>query len=186
MKEVDNVLRILQETRDAIEIDNSAIIRDLSNQTINTASLTKDPDNIAVAVIVYALSKIYERRDYRDLPGWPKVNLVVKDSLNKCVLDLKKNNIKNFKIHFQEIRVALEKLPGKLKNYVEDIFRNSEISKASRLYEHGISMESTAKLLGVTMFEVAEYAGKTGISEVKGTQTMDVKQRIKIAEGMFG
>jgi hypothetical protein len=185
MKETDNVLRILQETRDAIEIDNSAIIKDLSNQTINTASLTQDPDNIAVAVIVYALSKIYERKDYRNLPGWGKANSLVKGALDKSIMDLKKNDENKFRKDFEEIRIALEKLSGRLKDYVADVFRKAQVNKASRLYEHGISMESTAKLLGVTMFELAEYAGQTGISEVHGTQTMDVKQRIKIAEGMF-
>ena len=50
MKEVENVLRILQETKDSIQTCDTARIKNLSNQTINTASLTKDPDNIAVAV----------------------------------------------------------------------------------------------------------------------------------------
>ena len=70
MQEKENILRIFQETKEAINKGDSAIIKNLSNQTINTASLTHDPDNIAVAVIVYSLSKIIEREDYRKLSGW--------------------------------------------------------------------------------------------------------------------
>ena len=70
MKEEENVLRILKETRMAIEKNDSFMIKGLSNQTINTSSLTQDADNIAVAVIVYSLSKIIERQDYRQLSGW--------------------------------------------------------------------------------------------------------------------
>ena len=46
-------------------------------------------------------------------------------------------------------------------------------------------MEQTANLLGITMFELADYAGKTGIPDVNLGQTLDVKSRIKIAEDMF-
>ena len=63
MKERDNILRILIETRRAIENDDPATIKELSNQTIHTASTSQDPDNIAVAVIVYSISKIIERKE---------------------------------------------------------------------------------------------------------------------------
>jgi len=49
MKEVDNVLRILKETKIAFERNDSYQLKRLSNQTTNTASLTQDPDNIAFA-----------------------------------------------------------------------------------------------------------------------------------------
>jgi len=46
-------------------------------------------------------------------------------------------------------------------------------------------MEKTAKLLGITMFELANYAGQTGISNVPLSQTYDVNSRIKLAMKMF-
>ena len=58
MEERDNILRIFQETKDALERGDATTIRNLSNQTNNTAAITNDPDNIAAAVIVYSLSKI--------------------------------------------------------------------------------------------------------------------------------
>ena len=70
MKEDENILKILNSTKKAFQNNNSSELKYLSNQTINTASLTQDADNIAAAVIVYSLSKIIERQDYRTLPGW--------------------------------------------------------------------------------------------------------------------
>ena len=55
------------------------------------------------------------------------------------------------------------------------------IKKASRIYEHGISMQKTAKLLGISIWELAEYSGQTGISNVNLSITLDVKERIKNA-----
>ena len=82
MKERDNVLRILKETKEAIKQGNTAKIKELSNQTTNTASLTQDPDNIAVAVIVYSIGKIIERKDYQNLKGWSNFYRVLMSSLD--------------------------------------------------------------------------------------------------------
>jgi hypothetical protein len=184
MQEKENVLRIFEETKEAIRQKDSAKIKALSNQTINTASLTHDPDNIAVAVIIYSLSKIIER-DYTKLPGWKNFYKIYLNSINKIIISLKKNKDEEVRLNLKLIRQAMGKLSGKLKVYIQDIFRKAKINKASRIYEHGISMEKTAKLLGVSMFELASYAGQTGIPDVPESKTLDIKSRIKFVTEMF-
>ncbi|MEK6844902.1 MAG: hypothetical protein AABX44_01465 [Nanoarchaeota archaeon] len=186
MKEIDNILRILGETKRVIEMGNYSEMKNLSNQTINVASLTQDPDNLAVAVMIYSLNKIFERENYRNYPGWKKISKTIISSLEYSIEDLEKNNLNEFRKDFENIRVCLKKISGKLKEYIKEVFRKAQINKASRIYEHGISMEQTAKLLGITMFELADYAGKTGISDVQESKTLDAKSRIKIAEEIFG
>lgn len=185
MQESDNVLRILKGTRDALEKNDSFTIRDLSNQTINTSSLTQDSDNIAVAVIVYSLSKIVERQDYRRLPGWNEFYKKILLFLDKSIKDIENKQYEKFREDFKTIKGAIDNLSGKLKKYIKEVLRSAEINKASRLYEHGISMEQTAKLLGITLYELAEYVGKTGISDSPENRTMNTKERIKIAMEMF-
>lgn len=185
MEESDNVLRILRETKEAVKTNNTFKIRSLSNQTVNTASLTQDPDNIAVAVIVYSLSKILEREDYRNLPGWGVFHKIFTTALDNAIKDIEKKEYEKFRKDFEMIRKAINKLSGKLRKYVEDVFKQAQINKASRLYEHGLSMEQTANLLGITLYDLADYAGKTGISEVNESKTINVKERIKLAMEMF-
>lgn len=185
MKEATNILRILKETKQAIEKQDIVTIKNLSNQTINTASLTQDPDNIAVAVIVYSLGKIFERNNYQSLPGWNAFHKTIISSLDWSIKDLEKNKEERFRKDIESIRKAIGKLSGKLKGYIKEVFRRASINKASRIYEHGISMEKTAKLLGITMFELADYAGKTGISDAPLGKTFEIKSRIKLAEEMF-
>jgi len=185
MKEEENVLRILKETRIAIEKNDSFMLKNLSNQTINTSSLTQDSDNIAVAVIVYSMSKIVERQDYRQLPGW---NVFYKKTLlflEKSIKDIEKKDYEKFREDFRNIRGSIENLSGKLRKYIKEVLRNAEINKASRLYEHGISMEQTANLLGITLYEFADYVGKTGISDAPESKTMNTKERIKLAMEIF-
>lgn len=185
MEERDNILRILNGTRKAIETNNYAEIKNLSDQTINTASLTQDPDNVLVAVIVYSLSKILERPKYKQFPGWRDFYKIVTKSLNSSINDLEKNDEKKFRQDFELIRRVIGKLSGKLKDYVQDVFRKAQVNKASKIYEHGISMEQTADLLGITMYELANYAGQTDIAEAPENKTLSQKERIKIAEEMF-
>ncbi len=186
MQERRNILRIFQETKEAVLKRDAAKIRSLSNQTTNTAALTHDPDNIAAAVVVYALSKIIEREDYKQLPGWNEFYNIYINSIDKIIEALKRKDDVAYRKNIQLIRNSIGTVSGKLKDYIQDVFRSASINKASRIYEHGISMEKTANLLGVTMFELAEYAGKGKYADVPEAKTVDVGSRIKLAMEMFG
>jgi len=185
MQERENILRIFQETKGAVATGNSTKIRNLSNQTTNTASLTQDPDNIAAAVIVYALSKIIEREDYRALPGWDNFYNIYMGSIDKIIDAVKKGNDIVYRKNIEIIRGAIGKLSGKLREYIQEVFRKASINKASRIYEHGISMENTAKLLGVSLFELANYSGQGRYSDIPEARTINERERIKIAMEMF-
>jgi len=186
MQEKENVLRILKETIVAISKNNPIKLKELSNQTVHTASITQDPDNIAVAVAVYSLSKIIERKEYQTLPGWEEFYQTIISAMNNSITAIEKDDDKKLTNSLLSIQKAVSKLSGKLKDYIQDVFRKAEINKASKIYEHGISMEKTASLLGITMFELASYAGqKPEISDIPLSQSIDVKTRIKTAMEMF-
>jgi len=185
MQERENLLRIFKETKEAVSRDDVVKIKNLSDQTTNTASLTHDPDNIASAVIIYSLSKILQREDYKKLPGWNKFYGVYMKSIDKSIDALERRNDEGFGQSISEIRDAIRNLSGKLKDYIQDVFRSAEINKASRIYEHGISMERTANLLGVSLFELARYAGEKEDSDIPESITISVKQRVNFAMEMF-
>jgi len=185
MQEKENVLRILQETKAAIRDNDSLKLKELSNQTIHTASIAQDPDNIAVAVAVYSLSKIVERKEYRTFTGWENFYKNILFAVDNSIIAIRKNDDRKLKESLMSIRKSVSKLSGKLKGYIQDVFRKAEINKASKIYEHGISMEKTASLLGITMFELASYAGQKPDGEAPLSKTIDVKTRIKTAMDMF-
>lgn len=186
MEERDNILRIFEETKKALAKGDSATIKSLSNQTINTASLTHDPGNIAVAVVIYSLSKILEREDYRSLPGWDKFYKEYLSCIDNVIIALKKKDDEKAREFLIKLRTEIGKISGRLKEDITEVFRRASINKASRIYEHGISMERTAKLLGINMYELAEYAGgNKNITDVPESKTISAKERIKIAMEMF-
>jgi hypothetical protein len=186
MQERENILRILQETKEALKNKDSFKLKELSNQTIHTASIAQDQDNITVAVLIYSLSKIIERREFQSPKEWGKFYNYLISQIDLCIEALRKKNDAKLRKLMELFRVKLEKLSGGLKLYIQDVFRKAQINKASKIYEHGISMEQTAKLLGITLFDLASYAGqKPEISNAPWGQTLDVKQRVKLAEDMF-
>jgi len=185
MQERENILRVFKETKEAVSRDDVAKIKNLSDQTTNTASLTHDPDNIASAVVIYSLSKILQREDYKKLPGWEKFYGTYIGAINKSIDSLERRNDEGFRQSIKEIRKAIGNLSGRLKEYIQDVFRSAEINKASRIYDHGISMEKTAGLLGVSMFELARYIGEKEASDVPESVTVSVRERVKFAMEMF-
>ena len=186
MQEKENVMRILQEAKDAIKNNDSFKLKELSDQTIHTASISQDPDNIAAAVAIYSLSKIVERRKYQEFSGWNVFYKSILSAFDDSLNAIKKKDDKKLRESLSLIQKTISKLSGTLKIYIQDVFRKAKINKASKIYEHGISMEKTAHLLGVSLYELASYAGqKPETYEVPLTKTLDVKSRIKLAEDMF-
>jgi len=186
MEEVENVLRILRETRRLVEGDDAAGLKGLSNQTIHAAAVFQDADNIVVAVLVYSLGKVLERDHYRSMEGWGEFHTALIKNLDLAVGALGKEDIKNARVYLGRIRNSLNKIEGSLGDYIKDVFRKAEINKAFKLYEHGLSSEKTADLLGVSLWDMASYIGQSHIGDAKIAVSMPVLERVKIAEGMFG
>lgn len=185
MQEKENVIEILENAKRAIERRDAVLMKQLSNRTIHSSSIYGDPDNVGVAVIVYALSKIIEREKYSSYKSWPFFLNACLNGLTTSVDAIKRDNLDDFRNSIAGINKTISKISGHLKDYIEDVFRKASINKASRIYEHGISMKQTADLLGITVFELAEYAGKTGIADVDLSITKDIRKRLKEAEKFF-
>lgn len=185
MIESENILRILKETKEAIQKSDFSKLKDLSNQTIHSASISQDQDNISVAVTIYSIGKIFDRKDYKSLNGWDNFYKMLIESLNNSIFYLEKKDLNKFRLNFSFLGKTINKISGKLKNYIEDVFEKAKISKASRIHEHGISLGKTANLLGISLYELADYTGSTGIAEVDLNRTIDEKARIKLVEDIF-
>ena len=183
--EKENVLDILLKAKKALKEKDILTLKDLSNRTVHSASIYQDTDSITIAVLIYALAKTVERTKYQTYREWPFFEKNFLENIDKAIADLGNNLLEPFRQDLLQIRNAIDKISGHFHIYIEEVFRKAMINKASRLYEHGISLAQTASLLGITQFELAEYAGKTGISDVDLSITLDIKTRIKNALELF-
>ena len=185
MKEADNILRILKETKKALVENDSYSIKQLSNQTIHSATIYQDPDNIIVAVLVYALGKLVERENYREMDGWKDFYEEVMKNWDLAISYLENQEIEKFRLAIGRIRNSINKISTDLKDYIHDIFQKAEINKAFKIYEHGLSAEQTAEMLGISLWDLAAYIGQSSISESTVSDTVPIRERIKLVEYMF-
>jgi len=185
MEEVLHILEVLRETKRALKEKRYLMIKNLSNEVIHNSSINQDPDVISTAVILYSLSKLIEREHYKEYANWQEFYRNYLKGIDNLIRALEKNDIDKFRIEVENIRNLIQDLSGNLKIFIQDVFRKAMINKASKIYEHGISMEKTSKILGISIWELAEFVGQTKVSDVNLSVTLDIKSRIKIAEDIF-
>ncbi|MCK4996885.1 hypothetical protein KAS08_01150 [Candidatus Pacearchaeota archaeon] len=186
MKEIDNILRILREARKLIGDDRSHELKILSGQTVHSATISQDADNIVVAVLIYSIGKVLEREHYRKMEGWVEFEKSLSKNLDLVIKALEKEDVDNARIYLGRIRNSLNKISGDLGRYIKDVFRKAEINKAFKLYEHGLSTEKTAELLGISLWDLSSYIGQSSIGDSKVAISMPIAKRVKIAEDIFG
>ncbi len=181
-----NITRIIGEAIKAVKNDDVKSLKNLSNETIHDASTVQDQHSIAVAVLIYTLSKIYEREShYEKFKGWRIFCLECQKVLETAKQKLESNDVEGFDLAIKKYMKHLKNVEKKLRNYIQDVLRKAKINKASRLYEHGVSLGRTADMLDITRFELMDYVGKTYIADVKESVTLNAEKRLEMARKLF-
>lgn len=184
-EEVQHTITVLKETKQSLLTNNSLKLLELSNQKIHSASCVQDIESITLTIIIYSLAKFIERRNILKIKHWDnfvkKMNLL----LDLAVSALEKDNSKAYQDYILKAKSSLESMSPSLKQYTKEIIRNACINKASHIYKHGISMEQTAKLLGITQWELLEYTGLTKIADTNKNRTINEKSRVKMLVEFF-
>ena len=179
------IFSVLTQASAAIDKNDVVKLRMLSNSTINSGSIFQDEDVVTIAVLMYSLSKVFERTDYKGYKSW---NLFYKNTINdlkKAKEELNKNNAKNYRKAIKALLNTVNKLDSKLKIYIKEVIDKAEVTRGSRFYEHGLSIGRIANMLGISRWDLMDYTGKTGIADVKESITKDIHERIKLARSLF-
>lgn len=184
MQEKEHIISILKDTIKALKTDNYLKLQHLSDETVHSASVYQDTDSISIAVIIYSLSKIISRKDGVNIKNWNSFIKKFTSSLELAIDALKKEKNWSFSAHLEKA-IKLMSSFSNLKPYIKDVIRKAAINKASKLYEHGISLAQTAKLLGITRWELAEYIGQKSVHDNPYNTTISAKKRAEIAMEFF-
>lgn len=185
-KEREQIAHVLYESKNALLAKDAIKLKQLSDHTIHDSCHYQDIGNITLAIMLYALSKIIEREDYKKISKWN--NLVKRLSkelelAGKAVIEQDSNA---YQEHVKKARQAMESQSVQIKPYIQSILEKAAINKGFKLYQHGLSMEKTSNLLGISQWELSTYiAQKQQEYEVKQDQTLDVKKRARMALEFF-
>lgn len=184
-KEAAHLIEVLVQTKKALENGDSFTLHQLSDQTIHSSSITQHTDFITLAVLLYSLNKIVMRKEKINQKIWSGFVKKFSEEINKSINELKNKNEDEFSRHLDHAKELLVTLSPNQRQDVEEVLKKASINKAGKIYEHGISLNRTAHLLGVTPWELSAYIGQGMSTENPYTKTIDVKKRIKMAQDFF-
>lgn len=155
-----------------------AEIKSLSNHVIHNASVFQDEDSISVAVLIYSLSKIVERKQKE--MDFNKIIITI----NSAISNLKNNNDDGFRKSIKYFFSFIRTIDKGLRLYINEVINQAQIKKGCKLCEHGISVARASEVLGISRWELMHYLGKTTVMD-QFNDSINISGRLKFARGLF-
>ena len=177
-KDILAILTQLQSFFAEKEDTDIAEIKNLSDHTIHNSSIFQDEDSISMAILVYSLSKLLEKKH-------AQVNHSLLLSLCSQAHEyLEANNVEQYRQQVKALFDFIRNIDSKLKLYIEEVVTKGQINKAGKIYAHGISIGRASEILGISQWELLSYVGKTTIPETP-SDIINVRDRLKFTRGLF-
>jgi hypothetical protein len=171
-----DIIDIIAQAVEIIKEGNPYDLKELSNHTIHNASIFQDEFSVAIAVIIYSLSKIISANS--ESKG-KFAGLLV-----KARKSMEQDDITGYKAATGSIMDLISKLDSRFGGYVDDVISQAQIRKASKIYDHGISLGQTSSILGISQWELMQYLGAA-----RGTDSpyekSDVIEKLKYTRRLF-
>ncbi len=174
----EDILDVLKKVIEALKTEDYAALSELSNHTIHDASIFQEDDPLTIAVLIYALSKCIQRCIERR-----QACPAVVPSLQKAHDALEQDDDNAYRAVVKNILKDIGAMDAQLKLYIQEVIEKAKIKKASKLYEHGISIARTAELLGLSQWELQNYIGKT-VTDIPH-DGLKVGERLRRARELF-
>jgi predicted S18 family serine protease len=171
-----DIISLLNDVVRSLQNHDVINLTELSNHIIHSASIYQDEYSISTAVIVFALSKITQRNNYVD------VRIIA--LLNKAIHHLQKYQLNKYNKDIKKLVAQISKSDTQLDLYIQHVMDEANVKKASKIYEHGISLGQTAQLLGISQWELMKYVGNTKITD-NFVEKVSINTRLKQAFDLF-
>lgn len=174
---IKDILDVIQKAVTLVDEKNYNELKELSNHTIHNASIYQDHDSITTAILIYSLSKIFEKN-----PFYIKEKAV--SSLNKMAHCLRHSEIENYRAEQKQLIEYIKNTDKGISKYIVEVIEKAGLKKGMKVYDHGLSLSKAADLFGVSIWEMADYVGKTTISEKEYNRT-DIIARLNFTRSIF-
>ncbi len=183
MKEVlkKDILNILDKTISILEVREHKDFEELkllSDQAVESVALHKDLDVISITVLVYSIYKIAKDmlpQNYKDL-------LTELKSTKKY---LEKNQFRNYNNSIKTLFNIVRRSNTKVKEHLEDVMHAARIKKSAVLLTKGLSIGQAAGLMGLSNWDLQQYAGRTTSLE-QHKEAVPATKRMMTALKIFG
>lgn len=185
--EREDIIQMLREARELLQIGKVNELKDCSNKVIHSMTIYQDKYATNAAVIVYAISKTLERWKLKQKEE--ELSAFVKEmgeELERLVFSLERRELEEFLKECEKVKRRIAQTDSNFSEYVEEVLHKAKLKKASKVYEHGLSIGKAAEILGLSEWELMQYAGKTKVHDVDESRIKDLRKKLKEVEQVFG
>jgi len=172
--DLQEALKIL-EVKEAHDVEELKV---LSDHGIEDVALHKDLDLISVAVLIYSIYKVFHcmrDEEYTNL----------KSELNSAITQLKQGNLGRYNKAIKTSFKIVRQCNAKVKEHLQDVMDAAKIKKGTALLEKGLSMGQAAGLMGLSNWDLQQYAGKTSVIS-QHNEKIHADKRMMRALKVFG
>jgi hypothetical protein len=166
---INRAVRLIR-TNSAVELD------ELSNHTIHNASIYQDEFSVSIAVIIYSISKIIKHSSEHN-------NKFIR-LLEEASHWMERGDLRRYKKATKALMEKISSIDNQFGKFVDDVISHAEIKKGGKIYDHGISLGQAASILGISQWELMDYAGKIKSSD-EYYERPDEIERLKFTRGLF-
>jgi len=163
------------ETKEAKDIEE---LKTLSDHAIEDIAVQKDLELVSVTVLLYSIYKVVscmETTSYTQLL----------QELKNAQLSLEQRNLGKYNGSIKRLYGLVRKCNAQVKEHLNDVMQAARIKKGATLLQHGLSIGQAAGLMGLSNWELQQYAGKTTALD-QHTENIPAQNRMKKALQLFG
>ncbi len=177
-KEILNDLQgaiIILQTRESKDIEE---LKTLSDHSIEDIAVQKDLELVSVTVLLYSIYKVVscmEEKNYDQLL----------QELQNAKISLEQRNLGKYNGSIKKLYELIRKCNAQVKEHLNDVMHAARIKKGATLLQRGLSIGQAAGLMGLSNWELQQYAGKSTALD-QHTEKIPAQNRMKKALQLFG
>jgi hypothetical protein len=182
-----DILDVVNNVLLGLKNNDSKHIKEWSNHIIHNASIFQDRHSVQTSIIVYALSKLFEKSKYeqKNRNYWRSFWRDVTKQLVTARNALKKREIGNVSNALKKLTRLISVADKEFSEHLQYVLEKAKVAKAWKIYEHGVSLGRVAELLNVSEWEAMAYLGHTKTHDYKGLITEGVGERYNVLKGVL-
>lgn len=182
---IKDILRVLRKTKGALEAGDYEKVQDLSNHVIHNASIYQDELSLKTAVFIYSLGKTMGTAKIREEEEFPHFSRKIKRKIDRLIKSLKQEKRDEASNLLKEAISEVSELDDSFGTHLKKVIIGSKIKKASKIYEHGISLGRAAEIVGLSEFELMDYIGPTKVHDLSFFKVDKLKEKYEEAREVF-
>lgn len=152
-------------------------LQHLSNHAIDDVAVHKDLDLISITVLLYSIYKIINTMEQREYDAMLQLLQKAQQSLSHDSLGIYNKNIR-------ALYDLVKSCNAKVKVHLQDVMEAAKIKKGSLLLQKGLSIGQAAGLMGLSNWELQQYAGHTTILS-EHTESVPMAKRLTTTYKLF-